>query len=432
MLRKTLGEDNWWRAINYYLHKYANQPVETEQFRIAIEESTGQSMDWFFDEWLYKMGHPIFRVTQDYDPMAKTLKLRVEQLQTVDAESQYPQVTLFQTPVEIEIGTTSGMRVERTQILPQKEQTFTFPVDSAPLLVNFDYRGTLIKEVQFEKGTEALVYQLNRDDDVLGRIWALNQLSVRINKETTAEADKKQIAFELAKTVTGDKFWGVRLEAATALANVKDSSSRDALVAATKDPNARVRARAITSLGSSKDPSLASLYQQLFNDPSYAVIRAAASALGDTKSAVAYDALTKLLETPSWRDNIKASALAGLRALQDKRAADVAFRYAEIGNLPQVRAAALRLLGSVGKDNPKTFSVISDTLTRAFDRGDFQLGVASAEALIGLGDHRGLAVFDQLRQSASGSQQMVDMITGFRERLQKATSEAVNPPAAKP
>jgi aminopeptidase N len=432
MLRKTLGEDNWWRAINYYLHKYANQPVETEQFRIAIEESTGQSMDWFFDEWLYKMGHPIFRVTQDYDSTAKALKLKVEQLQTVDPESQFPQVTLFQTPVEIEIGTKSGTRVERVQILPQKEQSFTFSSDEAPLLVNFDYRGTLIKEVQFVKTTEALVYQLNSDDDVLGRVWALNQLSGRVNDAATPDAQKKPIAIQLAKAVTGDKFWGVRLEAATALANVKDPGSRDALVAATRDPNARVRARAITSLGSSKDPALASLYEQFLNDQSYGVIRVAASALGETKSPAAFDALTKLLEIPSWRDNIKASALSGLRALQDKRAADIALRYSEGGNLPQVRAAALRLLGSVGKDNPKAFDVISGTLSRAFERGDFQLGVASAEALIGLGDPRGLAVFDQIRQSASSNEQVVDMITGFRERLQKVTSDAVNPPTVKP
>jgi aminopeptidase N len=432
MLRKTLGEDNWWRAINYYLHKYANQPVETEQFRIAIEESTGQSMDWFFDEWLYRMGHPIFRVTQDYDSSVKALKLKVEQLQTVDPESQFPQVMLFQTPVEVEIETTSGTRLERVQILPQKEQTFTFSIDEVPLLVNFDYRGTLIKEVQFDKTTEALVYQLNRDDDVLGRIWALNQLSGRINNEATADDQKKQMATQLAKAVTSDKFWGVRLEAASALASVKDPSSRDALVAATRDPNARVRARAITSLGSSKEPALAGLYEQFLNDQSYAVIRAAASALGDTKSPAAYDALTKLLDVPSWRDNIKASALSGLRELQDKRAADIALRYSEKGNLSQVRAAALRLLGSVGKDNPKAFELISDTLTKAFERGDFQLGVASAEALIGLGDPRGLAVFDQIRQSASGNQQVMDMITGFRERLQKTTTDAGNPVTAKP
>jgi len=432
MLRKSLGEENWWRAINYYLRKHANQPVETEQFRIAIEESTGQSMDWFFDEWLYKMGHPIFRVTQAYDPTAKALKLTVEQMQTVDPESHFPQVTMFQTPVEIEIGTASGTRLERAQILPQKEQTFTFPVDSTPLLVNFDYRGTLIKELQFDKTTEALVYQLDRDDDVLGRVWALKQLSSRINKEGTSDDQKKQIATELAKVVVSDKFWGVRLEAATALANVKDPSNREALIAATRDPNARVRARAITSLGSSKDPSLASVYQQFLNDQSYGVIRAAASALGDTKAPGAYEALTRLLEVASWRDNIKASALSGLRVLQDKRALESAFHYAEKGNLPSVRASALRLLGSLGKDNPKAFTLISETLTKAFEAGDFSLGVASAEALVGLGDPRGLAVLDQIRQSSSSSPQIMEMLTGFRDRLQKATAEAAKPDAPKP
>jgi aminopeptidase N len=430
MLRKTLGEDNWWRAINYYLRKYANQPVETEQFRIAIEESTGHAMDWFFDEWLYKMGHPIFRVTQNYDPSTRALKLTVEQLQIVDPESQFPQVTMFQMPVEIEIGMASGTRVEHVQILPQKEQSFAFSTDSAPLLVNFDYRGTLIKELQFEKTTEDLVYQLKKDDDVLGRVWALKQLSERVKNAATPQ--KEQVASVLATAVTGDRFWGVRLEAATALANILESGGRDALIAATRDRDARVRARAITSLASSKDPSLANLYRQLLNDQSYGVIRAAASALGETKTPEAYQVLTKLLEVPSWRDNIKVSALSGLRGLQDKRALDIAFRYAEKGNLPSVRAAALRLLGTVGKDNPRAFSVISETLTKAFDAGDFSLGVASAEALVGLGDPRGLAVLDQIRQSASSNPRMVEMLSGFRDRLQKATTEAANPGTPKP
>src|SRR3989442_7218910 len=329
MLRTYLGEDNWWHAINHYLRKYANQPVQTEQFRIAIEESTGQSMDWFFDEWLYRMGHPIFRVTQNYDPSTKALTLTVEQLQTVNPESQFPQVTMFQTPVEIEIGTASGTRLERVRIQPQKEQSFAFSTDSTPLLVNFDYRGTLIKELQFDKTTEDLVYQLKRDDDVLGRVWALKQLSERVKNAATAQ--KEQVTSELANTVLRDKFWGVRLEAATALANVIDSSGRDALIAATRDSDARVRARAITSLASSKDPSLANLYRQFFNDQSYGVIRAAASALGETKTPEAYEGLTKLLEVSSWRDKIKRAAFSGLPAVQEKRRVDITFPYAGKG-----------------------------------------------------------------------------------------------------
>ena len=432
MLRKTLGEDNWWRAINYYLRKYANQPVETEQFRIAIEESTGQSMDWFFDEWLYRMGHPIFRVTQNYDPATKALKLSVEQLQTIDNSSQFPQVALFQTPVEIEIGTASGTRLERVQILPKKEQSFTLAVDSKPLLVNFDYRGTLIKEVLFDKTTDDLAYQLTRDEDVLGRVWALGQLASRVTAATSLETEKQRIAGELANALARDKFWGVRFDAATALASVKDPSARAALVAATRDPNARVRARAITSLTGSKDPSLASLYEKFLSDPSYAVIKAAAIALGETQTPGSYDALAKLLNIPSWRDNIKISALSGLSGLRDKRALDVAFRYAEKGNEAQVRAAALRLLGRIGGDDPRAFTLISDTATKAFAIGDYSLATAAGEALVSLGDPRGLAVLEQIGHDGSVTPRLKEQVTQYQEQLRKVVAGAASPGPSHP
>jgi aminopeptidase N len=422
MLRQTLGEDNWWRAINYYLHKYANQPVETEQFRIAIEESTGQAMDWFFDEWLYKMGHPIFHVSQAYDPATKVLKLSVEQVQTVDSASQFPQIALFQTPVNIEIGTASGTRLERVQILPKKQQSFSLPVDSKPLLVNFDYHGTLIKELEFDKSTEDLAYQMTKDDDVLGRIWALSQLQSRATAAATSETEKQQIALELSKVVTSDRFWGVRVNAAIALADLKTPSVRTALVAATRDPDARVRARSVTSLANSKDPSLASLYLKLLNDQSYAVIKAAALALGETKSAGAYEALTKLISLPSWRDNIRASALAGLAELRDKRSLELALRYAARGNATQVRTAALRLLGRIGSEDPRAFSLVAETAARAFESGEYALATAAGEALVSLGDSRGLAVLEQISQNTQISGPLKILLREYQESLRKAVA----------
>jgi aminopeptidase N len=422
MLRKTLGEDNWWRAINYYLRKYANQPVETEQFRIAIEESTGQAMDWFFDEWLYKMGHPIFRVKQNYDPATKALKLSVEQLQTIDSTSQFPQVALFQTPVDIEIGTASGTRLERIQILPKKEQSFTLTVDSKPLLVNFDYRGTLIKEVQFDKTTEELAYQLTQDEDVLGRVWALSQLAGRVNAATTSEIEKQKIAEELASAASRDKFWGVRVEAVTTLASLKDPAARTALVASTSDPDARVRARGVASLGRSNDPSQAKLYTKLLSDPSYAVIKAAAEALGQTKTPGAYEALVKLLEISSWRDNIKISGLSGLETLRDKRALDVGFRYAERGNSPALRAAAITLLGSIGGNDPKAFTLIAETARKAVARGDSNLLAAAGEALVSLGDPRGIEVLDQMSHEVSVAPQLREQLSDYQEVLRKVVA----------
>src|SRR5437588_7131613 len=356
MLRTFLGEDNWWRSINHYLTKYAHQPVETAQFRIAIEETTGQPMDWFFDEWLYKMGHPVFRVTQDYDAANKILSLKVRQEQRPDPESTYPQVAFFQTPVDIEIGTANSTRVERVQIEAKEEQTFKLAVDSEPLLVNFDYGDTLIKELLFSKTTGQLLYQLAHDQDVLSRIWAGQQWADRMRDDKTAREDRQSILKALSESATTDKFWGTRFEAVAALNG--NQEAKDALIAATRDSKARVRSRAVNSLRATKDPSVAGTYQELLNDQSYAVIHAAATALGETKSPAAYDSLLKLIDTPSWRDNIRAAGLSGFEALADKRALDLGFKYFAAGNPNGVRAAAVGLLGATGNGDPRTFPLI--------------------------------------------------------------------------
>jgi aminopeptidase N len=419
MLRTWLGEDNWWRAINHYLTKYANQPVDTEQFRIAIEESTGQSMDWFFDEWLYRMGHPIFQIKKTYDAAAKKLTLTVKQTQQPDPDWQYPQVGLFQTPVDIEIVTGSGARVERVNIEAREEQAFTFPADSEPLLVNFDYGNTLIKEVEFTKPTAELLYQASRDQDVMGRMWALGQLTERMKNVVTAASERDKITTQVAEVLTKDKFWGLRLEAATALTTAGETARR-ALISATTDPNARVRARVMTSLGASRDPALAKTYLQFLNDPSYAVIRAAALALGESKSREAHEALGKLLAARSWRDTIKVSGLNGLTALGDRRALELALRYADKGNPATVRAAALRLVGATGNDDPRAFAILSEALREAFTKGDFAISSAAAEGLATLGDIRGLTLFEELLKRSDTTPRIRAAVTQLQERLRSS------------
>ena len=419
MLRKTLGDDNWWRAINYYLKKYAHQPVETEQFRIAIEESTGQSMDWFFDEWLYRMGHPVFKITQQYDEGTKSLTLVVEQQQKTDPSSLYPQVDLFQTPTDIEIGTATQTRIERVQIEPKRQQTFNFKVDSKPLLVNFDYQGTLIKELDFKKSNAELAYQLERDQDVLGRLWALNQLRDAYKLQTTSADEKTQIAMNIAQALKGDKFWGLRMAAASALAEIPVATSRDALVAATKDVDAKVRTRATISLGALKDPTLAVVFQKLLDDQSYKVIRAAAVGLGQTKSPNAYDSLVKLLNIPSWRDNIRTAGLVGLAALSDKRGIEAGLKYAERGNYPQVRTAAVQLLGILGKNDARAFETLSRVLEGAYGQADSFIVTATAEAIAHLGDQRGLALFERLAKQGNAPTSQTRTLVRYQEQLRK-------------
>jgi aminopeptidase N len=426
MLRTALGDENWWRMINYYLRKYANQPVSTEQFRIAIEESTGESMDWFFDQWVYKMGHPVFRVTEDYDATAKAVKLTVRQEQKADADSAYPQAGFFQTPLDVELGAGSQTTVVRVQLEPKEEQTITIPFDTKPQLVNFDYGGTIIKELKFEKTTDELIYQAARDADMLGRLWALNQLSARMKESSTAEADKQRITAALSAALASDSFWGLRQEAATALNNVPGETARKALLAAARDKDARVRARALNALASSKDASLANVYEQALKDQSYGVVRAAATALGQTKSPQAYESLSRLFEMPSWRDSLRVSAMSGLAELGDKRSLELGVRYAAKTNPASLRAGAVTLLGTIGKNDPRSYQLVADTFTQAVGTGDFTLGSAAAEALVALADPRGLTLFEQARRQLPVS--VHPFILQFEQRLRQNASQPTPKP----
>jgi len=427
MLRTYLGEDNWWRAINHYLAKYAHQPVDTEQFRIAIEEATGQSMDWFFDQWLYRMGHPIFQVTKSYDAGAKQLTVTVKQKQKPDSDWQYPQVTYFQTPVDIELISGGRSRVERVNLEAKEEQSFTFAAEKEPELVHFDYGNTLIKEVEFKKSNTELLYQVAQDQDVMGRLWALGQLSPRLTDQNTPAAEHDQIAKQIAETATKDKFWGLRLEAVTALSN-GGSIAREALIAATKDANARVRARAYTSLSNAKDASLTPTFLQALNDQSYAVIRAAALGLGQTRSPEAYAALVKLVSASSWRDNIKISALNGLAALGDRRAFELGLQFSQKSNLPAVRSAALKLVGATANGDPRAFATLSSAFNDAVEKSDFALTSASAEGLTTLGDPRGIALLEQEVKKPDGSPQLRNVLTQMIERLRRTAATTPTAP----
>ena len=64
-------------------------------------------------------------------------------------------------PVDVAITTAAGEKVHRV-FINKAEQEFVFPVDSTPLIVNFDKGNYLIKQVNFQRSDMELAYQLRR------------------------------------------------------------------------------------------------------------------------------------------------------------------------------------------------------------------------------------------------------------------------------
>lgn len=383
MIRFVLGEELFWKAMRHYVKKYQWQVVETQNLVQAIEEATGQNLQWFIDQWVYKMGHPEFEITSSYDSGARKLKLSIRQTQKPEGKHPwFDSPDYFTMPVDIAVTTQSGEKIHRVWI-DKKEMDITLEADSDPLIINFDRGNYIIKQVKFPAGDQALAHQLLNDTDVTGRLRA----AIELGRSRTDSAVKA-----LSEAARRDSFWGVRLEATKALSPIRNSVSREALLDVVKDTDSRIRRQAVEALALFEDAQMADLYLNLIkSDRSYFVVAEAAKALGRTRSPQAYDALIATLAEPSWQDTIRAGALTGLALLKEARSLDFAFQYSKPGHALTVRGAALLLLGKAGQGNERAI----ETLTSALTEPSAQVRYFAAQALGELGDERAIPVLEE-------------------------------------
>ena len=174
-------------------------------------------------------------------------------------------------------------------------------------------------------------YQLEHDPDILGRIEAAEALG--------EVADDESIT-ALKQSLLHDPFWGVRNAAATALGVIGNSKAQDVLLQALPelDPTqfSRVRAAIARTLGKFQAPAQSELAERSAQalsallekgDISYVVESAAASALGRTRVPGSVDQLLKLIDRPSWMNNVQRGVFSGLAASGEDRVVEYIAAY---------------------------------------------------------------------------------------------------------
>ena len=82
--------------------------VDTYDLMKAIKEATGQKIDWFFEQWLFSPGHPVFDISYTWNESKKMVELTVIQIQNTTQK-----VPIFKTPVNIAIVTSAGKTIEQ-------------------------------------------------------------------------------------------------------------------------------------------------------------------------------------------------------------------------------------------------------------------------------------------------------------------------------
>jgi aminopeptidase N len=72
MLRKYTGDTAFFKALNQYLVKYRFGTAELSNLRMEFEEVTGEDLNWFFNQWFHRSGHPDLGISHNYDSSGKS------------------------------------------------------------------------------------------------------------------------------------------------------------------------------------------------------------------------------------------------------------------------------------------------------------------------------------------------------------------------
>ncbi|HEV8594999.1 MAG TPA: M1 family aminopeptidase [Thermoplasmata archaeon] len=388
MLRYVLGDTLWWKAIRHYVKKHGQQNVETTDFKVAIEEATGKQLEWFFNEWVYKAGHPEFEASWSYDDAAKLVAVTVKQKQEVKDLTP-----LFRTPIEIYVANGKQASTEKVEVR-EKEHVFHIPFRVKPEFVVLDPENWILKRLTFEKGKEELIAQSARAPTIAGRIQACEGLAKFLHDDAALEA--------LRRVLTKDAFWGVRRSAAKALGDIGTSEARGILIAdGLKQADARAKRAAVEALGKFRedDEAFRALSEVYAKERKYYVAASAASAIAQTHHGKAFEGIKKGMDRPSHAGIITRLAVGALASLRDPRGIEVAMSYTKRGHFVFVRTAAIDALGRFGDFFENRRQEIREFLVPLLRDPDMHVRNATCAALATNGDPAAVGELQKVQQT---------------------------------
>lgn len=266
MLRQYVGDEAFFASLNRYLTQNKLSAVEISKLRTAFEETTGEDLMWFFDQWFMQRGHPELRVTHSFANNQVSLHVRQTQDSTFSP--------LFRLPITVTTWV-GDQPVEHRVTITRADQTFQLPVSQKPSLVKFDSQGMLLAQIDESRTQEEVLYQFSHARNYLQRYEALDLLQNKVSDLAVST---------MMRTALNDPFWAIRRSALDHLRGYRGPEPgavrREIQRLATTDPNPRVRAQGLVTLATLSGENYTPVYLAALNDSSYTVAAAAITVLG--------------------------------------------------------------------------------------------------------------------------------------------------------
>src|SRR5262249_53940712 len=133
MLRRSLGDEVFFRGLRLYYNAHAQANAGTEDLRAALDQASGKKLKDFFDRWVYESGHPIYELSWNWDPGKRQVNLTLRQTQTGPP---------FHNVVPVDIVTAR----EKQRVRFEGSGTREFKLDAPPAAILLDPDDSILKE----------------------------------------------------------------------------------------------------------------------------------------------------------------------------------------------------------------------------------------------------------------------------------------------
>ena len=299
MLRSYIGDDKFQSCLTNYLKTYRDKNAETDDLRHICETVSGISLYQFFDQWLYRKGHPELDIEfslEQAESRKALLKVKITQIQE---DSDY---TPFVFPLEIRLVYTDDNNENKPKVIQiskkETESTYEISPEKKIRWISIDPEFKVLKEIKSLKITEEkeeyglklkdmLIEQLKYGKTILERIEAARGLKNYYSEEAVDS---------LKERILSNEFYGVGVESANTIGSYYDKSNHtkskkgyEALKECLKDITSfytlqpQVRQAIVRNIGlfEREDEDLLKILKDILEqDKSYYVKQAAATSIG--------------------------------------------------------------------------------------------------------------------------------------------------------
>ncbi len=257
MLKYVVGKEQFNNAVNYYLTKHAYQNVHSDDFLLAFFDSQGISLNWFWEDWIYRGGEPHYSVDFNTESNNDMATFHVRQI-----HKKNEWVDNFKMPIYFEIHYDDGTKTREKSWIENDYHAVNVKVEKGKNIsyVLFDPGSQVMKSVTFDKSFRMLTSQSTKAEHMLDRYDAVNAMN------SIALDQKREV---LQQIISSEDFYAVRAEALKQLYG--DPASADLLRSALTDQDVNMRKESLKMLNRIP-PTLKTDCIELLQDSSYEMV----------------------------------------------------------------------------------------------------------------------------------------------------------------